>query len=161
IRARSLEVAAFAPFLTPEFEAATQNGRLDAAPTPSRPVRLIALVGVLALALVGTSAIALANLLHSNGAPTVIAAWRFDELDGAQAMDSSGNRNTGEIRGAQRGGDARSAGSLVFTPGTSVLVPNNRSLSSSALTIELWMKPTNVQAPPSMMILNKYCHEAP
>ncbi len=86
----------------------------------------------------------------------LVAFWRFDEPPGSlMAEDSSGNRNTGEVRGSspgQRWVGGRIGGAFDLPPGSSskswIRVPASRSFDSitGGLTMSVWTYRTAHQA---------------
>ena len=76
----------------------------------------------------------------------LVAAYGFDEPNGATVIDASGRGNGGTIQTATRTTDGRYGGALVFN-GTSGWVTVNDAASldlTTGMTIEAWVNPTSV-----------------
>ena len=81
-------------------------------------------------------------------ASTLVAAYAFDEISGANVTDASGNANTGTLVNATRTTAGKYGGALTFN-GTSarVNVPSSASLQlTTGMTLEAWVRPTTVSA---------------
>jgi hypothetical protein len=90
------------------------------------------------------------ELLEDRTLPSLIAAFGFDEPIGeggsTAVFDASGNGNTGTISGADRTAAGRYGWALSFNGTNSwVTVPDANSLDlTTALTVEAWVKPSNL-----------------
>jgi glucose/arabinose dehydrogenase len=82
------------------------------------------------------------------GVPGLVGAWGFDEGAGSQALDASGQGNTGTIAGAAWTGSGRYGGALTFDGVNDwVSVPHSASLNlSTAMTLTAWVRPTSLGA---------------
>jgi hypothetical protein len=77
----------------------------------------------------------------------MIAAYDFQELDGATVLDSSGHGNAGVLSGGVTRATDAGRGHVLSFDGTSglVTVPDASSLApASGLTLEAWVKPTSL-----------------
>jgi len=73
-----------------------------------------------------------------------VAYWRFDEVSGTIANDSSGNGNTGTVFGAQWV-DGKQGKALRFdglNDYVSIRDSSSLDISGNQISIEFWMKPT-------------------
>jgi hypothetical protein len=86
-----------------------------------------------------------------------VGQWRFDEGQGAQAWDSSGQGNHGTILGGVAWGTGQSGSALRFNGvDTCVQIGDRPSLRmSDALTISTWVNPSALAGPAGNLILSK------
>ena len=82
------------------------------------------------------------TVVTSDVSHDLVAHYKFDEVDGDKAFDSSGKQHTGKLYGAMRAA-GKSQGALRFTGTTFVYVQGNEDLDlpTQALTLAVWLKP--------------------
>lgn len=82
------------------------------------------------------------TVVASDVSHDLVAHYKFDEVDGDKAFDSSGKQHTGKLYGAVRAA-GKSQGALRFTGTTFVYVQGNEDLDlpTQALTLAVWLKP--------------------
>jgi glucose/arabinose dehydrogenase len=78
--------------------------------------------------------------------PTLVAAYNFDQGSGTTLTDSSGLGNHGSLAGPTWSAEGRTGGALSFDGSNDlVTIADANSLDlSNALTLEAWVRPTNV-----------------
>jgi DNA-binding CsgD family transcriptional regulator len=175
VRSRLIELGSYSADLKPREDSGISSLPLAVSVEPLRTSQLLRIWRNLTRArLAGTLLvipICLVWLFGSSGfprmlranaeRPVVLASWRFDEGDGPNAMDLSGNRNMGELFGPVWTSEAKAGAALAFDGGAHVKVNSAASLSASTLTIDLWMKPRLVDGEGQKFVLNKYCYNTP
>ena len=82
------------------------------------------------------------TVVASDVSHDLVAHYKFDEINGDKAFDSSGKQHTGQLYGATRAA-GKSQGALRFTGTTFVYVQGNEDLDlpTQALTLAVWLKP--------------------
>lgn len=77
---------------------------------------------------------------------TLVLALGFDEGAGITAADASGLENHAAMNGAKWAAEGRYGGGATFTAASKTLVsvPSSASLNAAQMTLEAWVKPTNV-----------------
>jgi len=77
---------------------------------------------------------------------TLVLALGFDDGAGATATDTSGLKNNAAMNGAKWAIEGRYGGGAAFTAAsrTLVSVPSSGSLTLAQMTLEAWVKPTNL-----------------
>ncbi|HXE15332.1 MAG TPA: hypothetical protein VN633_24620, partial [Bryobacteraceae bacterium] len=112
------------------------------------PYDLITKVAVATLVLLG--ALSLPALADTN----LAGEWLFNEGSGALAGDSSGNGNTGTLKGGAgwTKGYANTPGLSLNGTSTYVSVPPSRSLNGSAnITVAFWINPQTTTWDPRIL----------
>lgn len=90
--------------------------------------------------------LALCGAVGLDAAPEPVAWYRFDERAGVVANDASGNGIAGRIEGRAFWDEGIHDGALRFDGNSYVEVPFDPRLQlGSALTIQFWFKPTDIQ----------------
>ena|GEM_PF-646076 len=92
--------------------------------------------------------------------PGPAAYWKFDEGTGTVSNDSTGNGNNGSIQGSPtwKSDDSCISKKCLLFNGSSqyITVPNSSSLNpTTGLTVEAWVKPTNVASSTNYNIIAK------
>jgi PA14 domain/MBG domain/Concanavalin A-like lectin/glucanases superfamily/MBG domain (YGX type) len=82
------------------------------------------------------------TVVASDVSRDLVAHYKFDEVNGDKALDSSGKQHTGKLYGATRTA-GKSQGALRFDGTTFVYVQGNEDLDlpTQALTLAVWLKP--------------------
>lgn len=101
--------------------------------------------------------------LCEEGCP--VGAWSFDEEEGRDLLDGSGNGNTGGLMGATRT-SGKTGNALSFSEDATspqALVPNSRSLdvSGTSLTVTFWVWITPTTKPGDQVLFGKPWTEGP
>ena len=103
----------------------------------------VALAGFLAL----VAALSVAPGVHLNAAPTLVAAYNFNQGSGATLTDVSGNNNHGALTNGPVWTTAGKYGGALTFDGINDLVSINDAPSldlTTGMTLEAWVKPSTV-----------------
>lgn len=77
--------------------------------------------------------------------PDTVAVWRFEEGQGDQVTDSSGNGHDGKVVGAEWTPDGKFGGAMRFDGASSyVEVPASDDLDLTQFTVELWFRAESI-----------------
>lgn len=97
------------------------------------------------LGLMVISLVAVNNSSAAIDPSSVVGLWLFDEADGSDALDSSGNNNHGTIVNAPIWVDGRFGSALAFD-GVGNCVNTNKKLLNGVreFTVVAWVKPGNI-----------------
>jgi hypothetical protein len=77
--------------------------------------------------------------LLSNAEADLVAWWRFDDVSGTEASDSSGNGNDGTLEGGAQWVDGQLGGALQFNGSGARVVAPNIPLNSRSFTVMMWV----------------------
>jgi hypothetical protein len=102
-------------------------------------LRIAAIAGITCLIGCGSSDLDLVGLTPTTLSDGLVAHWTFDQTEGPDLLDDSGNRRNGVISGATFRSDGRFGNALHFRDGDSVTV-DNFPYATASWSFSAWVR---------------------